>query len=407
MEMAKKESTNETAELSKSKAKRQERQKEIAKEKKQKMMSKIIGTVIAVAIIGVFATAIGFQIYKAAIRTTSSTDFSAGLTDAGLIEGVDTASVVTLADYENHVVPMTEVAATTEEVDADITSTLSSYKELKDDSSIVIADGDTVNIDYVGTVDGVEFEGGNSNGEGYDLEIGSGTFIDDFEDQLIGHTPGEDVTVNVTFPEDYSSTDLAGKEAEFAVTIHGVYVTPELTDEFVQENFSDVASTADEYRSYIENNYYTQHLEEYLHNYILDNSTINSYPNDYVKNLKAITKYNDEYTLEYYNQMFSQYGMDTYQNVWDTRDGIDNEIDYEHELTDRAKEMAAQALIYQAIYEKAGLSVDMDAVTAEMTENYGEEYVTSMKESYGQGYMIQAEIQEVVLDYLVENANVQ
>ena len=120
MEMAKKESTNETAELSKSKAKRQERQKEIAKEKKQKMMSKIIGTVIAVAIIGVFATAIGFQIYKAAIRTTSSTDFSAGLTDAGLIEGVDTASVVTLADYENLVVPMTEVAATTEEVDADI-----------------------------------------------------------------------------------------------------------------------------------------------------------------------------------------------------------------------------------------------------------------------------------------------
>ena len=405
--MAKKESTNETAELSKSKAKRQERQKEIAKEKKQKLISKMIGIAVAVVIIGVFAAAIGFQIYKAAIRTTSSTDFSAGLTDAGLIEGVDTASVVTLADYENLVVPTTEVAATTEEVDADIESTLASYEELKEDSSIVIANGDTVSIDYVGSVDGVEFEGGNSNGEGYDLEIGSGTFIEGFEDQLIGHTPGEDVTVTVTFPEDYSSTDLAGKEAEFAVTIHGVYVTPELTDEFVQENFSDVASTADEYRSYIENNYYTQHLEEYLHNYILENSTINSYPNAYVKDLKAITKYNDEYTLEYYNQMFSQYGMDTYQNVWDTRDGIDNEIDYEHELTDRAKEMAAQALIYQAIYEMAGLSVDMDAVTAEMAESYGEEYVTSMKESYGQGYMIQAKIQEVVLDYLVENANVQ
>ena len=157
----------------------------------------------------------------------------------------------------------------------------------------------------------------------------------------------------------------------------------------------------------IEEGVITPHLEEYLHNYILENSTINSYPNAYVKDLKAITKYNDEYTLEYYNQMFSQYGMDTYQNVWDTRDGIDNEIDYEHELTDRAKEMAAQALIYQAIYEKAGLSVDMDAVTAEMAESYGEEYVTSMKESYGQGYMIQAKIQEVVLDYLVENANVQ
>ena len=69
--------------------------------------------------------------------------------------------------------------------------------------------------------------------------------------------------------------------------------------------------------------------------------------------------------------------------------------------------MAAQALIYQAIYEKAGLSVDFEALTAEMTEDYGEEYVTGMKENYGQGYMIQAEIQEVVMDYLVANANVQ
>lgn len=405
--MAKNESKKETEELSKSKAKRQERQKEIAKERKQKLVSKAISIVVTVAVIGVIAAAVGFHIYKAAIRTTSSSDFSAGLTDAGLIEGVDTASVVTLADYENLVIPMDDVVATTEEVDTDIESTLASHEELKEDSSIVIANGDTVNIDYVGSVDGVEFEGGNSNGEGYDLEIGSGTFIEGFEDQLIGHTPGEDITVTVTFPEDYSSTDLAGKEAEFAVTIHGVYVTPELTDEFVKENFSDVASSADEYRKYIENNYYTQHLEEYLHNYIIDNSTINSYPNDYVKNLKSITKYNDEYTLEYYNQMFSQYGMDSYQNVWDTREGINNEIDYEHELTDRAKEMAAQALIYQAIYEKAGLTVDIDTVTAEMTESYGEEYVTSMKESYGQGYMIQAEIQEVVIDYLVENVNVQ
>lgn len=403
MEMAKKE----TEELSKSKAKRQERQKEIAREKKQKLIGKMIGIIIAVVIIGTLGGAIGFQIYKAAIRTTSGTDFSACLTEAGLIKGVDTASAVTLADYENLVVPMSEVAATEDEVNSDIQSTLDSYEELKEDNSLVIKDGDTVNIDYVGSIDGVEFEGGNSNGEGYDLEIGSGSFIDNFEEQLIGHKPGEDVTVTVTFPDDYSSTDLAGKEADFAVTIHGIYVVPELTDEFVQENFSDVASTADEYRKSIEDNYYKQHLEEYLHNYIIDNSTINSYPKDYIKNLKSITKYNDEYTLQYYNQMFSQYGMGTYENVWDTRDGIDDEIAYEHELTDRAKEMAAQALIYQAIYEKAGLSVDFDALTSEMNENYGEEYVTSMKENYGQGYMIQAEIQEVVIDYLVENANVQ
>ena len=405
--MAKKETTKETEELSKSKAKREARQQEIAKDKKEKLVRKIITTIVVAIFVGVFAVAIGFQIYKAAIRTTSTSDFSAGLTEAGLVEDVDAASVVTLADYENLVVPMSEVAATTEEVDSNIQSTLSSYEAISEDSSIVIESGDTVNSDYVGSIDGVEFEGGNSNGEGYDLEIGSGTFIDDFEDELIGHTPGEEVVVTATFPEDYSSADLAGKEAEFAVTIHGVYVTPELTDEFVQENFADVASTADEYRAYIENNFYRSHLEEYLHNYMIENSTMNSYPNAYVKVLKSLTKYNDEYNMEYYNQMFSQYGMETYTNVWETVDGVENEIEYEHDLTDRAKEMAKQALVYQAIYEKAGLNVDFDALVAEMTESYGEDYLTSMKETYGQGYMIQAEIQSVVLDYLADNANVQ
>lgn len=407
MEMAKKDTNNGNEVLSKSKAKREARQKEIAKEKKEKLVSRIITTTIVTIFVAIFAVAIGFQIYKSAIRTTSNSDFSAGLTEAGLIDGVDTTSTVSLADYEGLVVPMNEVAATAEEVDSNIQSTLSSHKAVSDDSSIEIKSGDTVNIDYVGSIDGVEFEGGNSNGEGYDLEIGSGTFIEGFEDQLIGHTPGEDVVVKATFPEDYTSADLAGKKAEFAVTIHGVYVTPELTDTFVQENFSDVASTADEYRAYVENNFYRTHLEEYLHNYILENSTISSYPKTYVKALKSITKYNDEFSMQYYNQMASQYGMETSTNVWDTIEGVDNEIEYEHDLTKRAEEMAKQALVYQAIYEKAGLNVDFDAIIAEMTETNGEDYVTNMKDTYGQGYMIQTEIQSVVLDYLADNANVQ
>ena len=407
MEMAKKDTNNGNEVLSKSKAKREARQKEIAKEKKEKLVSRIITTTIVTIFVAIFAVAIGFQIYKSAIRTTSNSDFSTGLTEAGLIDGVDTTSTVSLADYEGLVVPMNEVAATAEEVDSNIQSTLSSHKAVSDDSSIEIKSGDTVNIDYVGSIDGVEFEGGNSNGEGYDLEIGSGTFIEGFEDQLIGHTPGEDVVVKATFPEDYTSADLAGKEAEFAVTIHGVYVTPELTDTFVKENFSDVASTADEYRAYVENNFYRTHLEEYLHNYILENSTISSYPKTYVKALKSITKYNDEFSMQYYNQMASQYGMETSTNVWDTIEGVDNEIEYEHDLTKRAEEMAKQALVYQAIYEKAGLNVDFDAIIAEMTETNGEDYVTNMKDTYGQGYMIQTEIQSVVLDYLADNANVQ
>ena len=76
------------------------------------------------------------------------------------------------------------------------------------DTSLTVEDGDTVNIDYVGTVDGVEFDGGSTEGMGTDLVIGSGSYIDDFEEQLIGAHPGETVEVNVTFPDDYYSTDI-------------------------------------------------------------------------------------------------------------------------------------------------------------------------------------------------------
>ena len=223
MEMAKKDTTKETEELSKSKAKREARQKEIAKEKKEKLMRRIITTAIVTVFVAIFAVAIGLQIYKAAIRTTSSSDFSAGLTETGLINGVDTTSVVTLADYENLVVPMSEVAATAEEIDSSIQSTLSSHKAVSEDSSIVIASGDTVNIDYVGSIDGVEFSGGNTNGAGADLTIGSGTYIDDFEEQLIGSHPGDTVEVNVTFPENYGNEELNGKDALFVVEVNGIY----------------------------------------------------------------------------------------------------------------------------------------------------------------------------------------
>ncbi|GBG95575.1 trigger factor [Ligilactobacillus salitolerans] len=102
------------------------------------------------------------------------------------------------------------------------------------------AKGDTVVIDYKGTVDGVAFDGGSA--DNYSLELGSGQFIPGFEDQLIDHKAGEDVDVKVTFPEDYQAEDLAGKEAVFATKIHEVKAKelPELDDEFAKDVDEDV-----------------------------------------------------------------------------------------------------------------------------------------------------------------------
>ncbi len=101
------------------------------------------------------------------------------------------------------------------------------------------ANGDIVTIDFVGTVDGVKFDGGEA--EGYDLTLGSGAFIPGFEEQVVGMNIGETKDVNVTFPEEYQAVELKGKAAVFAVTLHKIQakVLPELTDEFIKETTGD------------------------------------------------------------------------------------------------------------------------------------------------------------------------
>lgn len=368
--------TVEHTDVSKSKAKREERRKQVRKAKREAGAARITGIVVTAVIAVAIVVAVGRQLYIMAIRTTPSTDYSAGLTDDGRIADADMASMVTLADYKNISVPADEVAATAEEVEEEINSTLESYKELSTDEQLEIADGDEVNIDYVGTVDGVEFEGGNSEGAGYDLTIGSGSFVDDFEQQLIGHKPGEEVTVEVTFPEDYDE-EMAGKDAVFAVTINGIKVKPELTDAFVAENLADTeeVSTAAEYRAKVEDDFYKEHLQEYITTYVQENSTVSTYPKKYVKATKAIMKNSDNNS-----------GME-----------VEDEIAYEKELTQRAEDTVKEAMVYQAVFEDAGLSFDADAYYAGQVEEMGENYA----ERYGAGYLAQGEIRQMAIDYLV------
>ena len=399
-----KEDKNGTSDISKSKAKREQRKKEVAREKQRRRTAKIIGGVAAAAVVAVIAAAVGQNVYLSSMRTTPSDDFSAGLTADGRIEGVNVGDALTLVDYANIVIPADEVRATDEEVEGDINATLQSHREASTDETLEIKDGDTVNIDYVGTIDGVAFEGGDSNGAGYDLTIGSGSFIDDFEQQLIGHSPGEELTVEATFPENYRNDDtVAGKDASFALTINSITVTPEFTDEFVAKNFTEEGfSTAEAYRASVEDRFYEQHLEDYLADYIIENSTVKSYPSDYLKQLRAITKYNDESMLASYNQMFSSYGMTAYENLWDMMgEDINDELSYEKDLRERAKETAKTAMVYQAIYEDAGLTIDLDAAIAELSETYSEEYMADLRATQGDGYLAQAQIQEAVMDYLM------
>lgn len=393
----------EESSVSKSKQKREERAQNAAKKKRNSLIAKIISIVIAVAVIGLAVFGIVRVIIKEANTIAASGDYSAQLDDNGFVKGIKATDYVTLCDYKNIEVPLSEVTYTDEEFKNVIDQNLSAHQVLKEEG--VVADGDKVNIDYVGTMDGVEFEGGNSGGNGYDLTIGSGQFIEGFESQLIGHKAGEDVTVKVTFPEDYSQADLAGKPAEFAVTIHGIYANPEYNDDFVKENYPDMGSTVAEYEQALKDEYYEGSLKDYVTNYVVDNSTVNKFPSKYLKNLKSTTKFSDVQSYEYMNQMYQQYGMES--GSFEDFIGMSDD-EYNADIIDRAQKFAKADLVYQAILETEGITLTEADAEANVKEMYGgDEYYNSSVETYGKGYTNKSAVKNKAVDIALEGATVK
>ena len=159
---------------------------------------------------------------------------------------------VSLGKYKGVEVEKTDVSVSDEEVEAELSAEQeknASYNEITDRP---VADGDKVNLNFEGFVDGVAFEGGK--GEDYPLTIGSGSFIPGFEEQLVGAEIGKEIEVNVTFPENYQSAELAGKPAVFKCTVLKITekVLPELNDEFA-DDVSEF-STLEEYKADIRKN---------------------------------------------------------------------------------------------------------------------------------------------------------
>ena len=237
--------------MSKSQAKRRARREQIKKDKREAKRVQFISITIGVALVAVFAAALGTFIYNGITQTAASSDYSAMLNEDGTVKDINPLDYVEPLDYKNMTVARDEITFTEEALNSEIESLLSAHKTLSTDTALAAADGDTLNIDYVGAVDGVAFEGGDTQGNGTDLELGSGTYIDTFEKQLVGAHPGDHITVNVTFPEDYKEEALQGQAAVFDVTVNGIYITPEFTDEFVAENLSEHGSTVEEYKTYL------------------------------------------------------------------------------------------------------------------------------------------------------------
>lgn len=186
----------------------------------------------------VYSDAVSAAFEEAGLNVIDTTDVDVPVMSKA--EGVEITMKVTtypeakLGDYKGLKVEKISVEATDEDVENELTQMQKRNSRLIDVTDRAAAMGDTATIDFEGFVDGVAFEGGK--GENYDLELGSGSFIPGFEEQVAGHNIDEEFDVNVTFPEEYTP-ELAGKEAVFKCKIHEIKMNelPELDDEFAKD----------------------------------------------------------------------------------------------------------------------------------------------------------------------------
>ena len=325
--------------------------------------------------------------------------YSDGLDENGYWDGVRALDYVTLPeDYASISLKRSDIEPTAEEVQSQIDNLLSQNTTTQQVTDRAAADGDTVNIDYAGTVDGVAFTGGTYSG--YSLTLGSGTFIDGFEDQIIGHTPGETFDVNVTFPDGYSdSTDsegnavvLSNKKAVFSVTLNYISeeVLPELTDAWVDENFgtSDDIHTVEDLRALYQKMLYESNLSDAVMSYLLENSTFKDLP-------KEVTDYQVNQCLNYYYTMANYYGYDL-DSFLQTASGYENADALLDAMSDSITQYAREALLYQAVAEAMDI-----APTQEQIDTY-----SAYTETYGADYCTMVALMDAVSDALTTGAQV-
>ena len=326
-------------------------------------------------------------------------DYSSGIDESGRWVDVNAADYVTLPKgFDSIALTEKDLQPTDDELQFQLDSLLKQYATTQQVTDRAAQSGDTVNIDYSGTVDGVAFNGGTA--AGYDLTLGSGSFIDGFEDQIIGHNAGDTFDVTVTFPDGYGdSTDaegntitLSGKEAVFSVTLNSISesVTPELTDEWVDSNFgvTDDLHTADALRSYFNTALYNDNYENAIVDYLMANAEFKELPS-------SITNYYICMFLNYYSRYASTYSMDLdafaqTQGYTDANNMLAaSDAYFEH--------LAKQDLIFQAIADAESLAPTQEEIDAADA---------AYADSYGQNRARLNALQSCVLDWLKEHTTV-
>ena len=276
-----------------------------------------------------------------------------------------------------------------------------------------VQDGDTVNIDFTGYQDGVAFEGGT--GENFELTIGSGQFIDGFESGLIGAEEGEQVSLDLSFPDPYSrNPDLSGAPVVFEVTVNSISENklPELTDELVVQLGAEGynvggCQTAAELREWVNGLYeqsaqstYDNEVETALASAVMDNSTFKKVPEEMVERFTKSIENTMNARAASVGMTLAQY-MQEYQNL--------DEAGFRAAFQENGERMAKQYIMYQAIADREGLAPTEEEIAGEISalmEVYGYASEEELRKSVDMEAFREDMMRKKVVAFLIENGNI-
>ncbi|ATH59885.1 MULTISPECIES: trigger factor [Staphylococcus] len=309
---------------------------------------------------------------------------------------------VELGEYKGLEVEKQNTELTEEELQESIDHQLGHLAEMVVKEDGAVENGDTVNIDFDGYVDGEQFEGGQA--EGYDLEIGSGSFIPGFEEQLVGVKAGEEKDVTVTFPEEYHAEELAGKEATFKTKVNEIKYkdVPELNDEIANELDAE-ANSVDEYKDNLRKRLAEQKATEAENTQ--KEEAINKATNNTTINIpEAMIKTELDRMVQEFGQRMQQQGLnlETYFQI----SGQD-ESQLREQMKDDAEERVKTNLTLTAIADAEEVEVtdaDIDKELEKMSEQFNIS-VEDIKQTLGNTDIVKNDVRiQKVIDLLVEEA---
>lgn len=366
------------------------------KKKRRRQMKKIlIGACIAIGVIGLI---VALVILLRPVTTVFS--YSDWIDGNGFWKGIKALDYVDRLDYRGMEIPPDVHRISEDEVQHEIDHILADYKLPYHITDRPVMDGDEVNIDYTGSVDGVEFENGSTGGAGTDVTIGVTSYIDDFLEQLIGRMPGETFDVEVTFPEDYpNNPDLENKDAVFVTTINYITedVPPELTDDFVAENLSDEYGwqTAAEAREQTREELQRNAIQRYALERLSEEANVQTIPD-------RLVEFQKQSILASYQGYADTYGMEL-EDFLSMYSGYDNADDFLVSQQEAFEENAVNYLVLQAVAEDAGIKVSDEDLTGFFLEQTGNGDYSLFEDQYV-AYAKQLLLNQKAIDFIIENA---